>query len=377
MKQVVSLILILAIMLTIGTPALASMYNPDGYVMYVKTGNGLKLNLRESPDANAKIIGKIPYGEAVSVYPKFLSDKWSHVQYGMLNGYVMKSFLVRNPPKPYVSPTPKPTTKPTPKPTATPQPKPEELLQKELNAARALGLVPVGMIDAGNVTWGELNELLSNAIRLKNRNMSAQRMHVYLSRSEYEQANCGAAFDVVLRGVAAAEMYGALMDMGEQNPAFNHSNDPFIADVTDIALCQEYAGRASGYDAADWRTIPLINMVTTIIDNADTMSGMHVMSLDNEYDFLPNNPLTRTDAILAVYRLYRSFNTQLGTVTVVHQRQANLRAAPSMRAEIIGKADPGAVYGVIRIEADGWYQIVLPSGKTAYIAAGMVSFVMQ
>lgn len=373
MKKIMSLFLALVIMLGIGTAALASIYNPDGYVMYVKTGNGLKLNLRENPEDEAKIIGKIPYGEAVSIYPQFLSDTWSHVQYGMLNGYVKKSFLVNNPPKPYVVPTPKPT----PKPIVTPQPKPEDLLHKELNAARTLGLVPVGMIDVGNVTWGELDELLTNAIRLKNRNTSAQRMHVYLSRSEYQQANCGAAFDVVLRGVAAAEMYGALMDMGEQNPAFNHSNDPFIADVTEIALCQEYAGRASGYDAADWRTIPLITMVTTIIDNADMMSGMHVLSLDKEYDFLPNNPLTRADAILAVYRLYRSFNTQLGTVTVVHQRQANLRAAPSMQAEIIGKADPGAVYGVIRIEADGWYQIVLPSGKTAYIAAGMVSFEMQ
>lgn len=373
MKKPMSLVLILAIVLTIGTSALASMYNPDGYVMYVKTGNGLKLNLRESPDADARIIGKIPYGEAVSVYPQFLSDKWSHVQYSMLNGYVMKSFLVSKLPKPYVAPT----AKPTPKPTVAPQIKPEDLLQQELNAARTLGLVPVGMIDAGNVTWGELDELLASAIRIKNKNMSAQRVHVYLSRSEYQNANCGAAFDVVLRGVAAAEMYGALMDMGESNPAFNHSNDPFIADVTDIALCQEYAGRASGYDAADWRTIPLITMVTTIIDNADTLSGLHVLSLDHEHDFLPNNPLTRTDAILAVYRLYRSFNTQLGTVTVVHQRQANLRAAPSMQAEIIGKADPGSVYGVIKIEAHGWYQIVLSNGKTAYIAAGMVSFEMQ
>lgn len=373
MKKAMILFLALMITLTVVTSAQASMYNPDGYRMYVKTGNGLKLNLRESPEADARIIGKIPYGEAVIIYPQFLSDKWSHVQYGMLNGYVMKSFLVGHPPKPYVSPTAKPTSKPT----ATPQPKPEDILKQELDAARALGIVPVGMIDAGNVTWGELDEMITNAVRLKNRNASAQRMHVYLTRSEYQAANCGAAFDVVLRGVAAAEMYGALMDMGESNPAFNHSNDPFIADAADIALCQEYAGRAAAYDAADWRTLPLVFMVTTVIDNMDTISGKHILSLDHEQDFLPNNPLTRTDAILAIYRLYRSFNTHLGTVTVVHQRQANLRAAPSMQAEIIGKANPGSIYSVTKIEADGWYQIMLPNGKTAYIAAGMVSFEMQ
>ena len=45
-----------------------------------------------------------------------------------------------------------------------------------------------------------------------------------------------------------------------------------------------------------------------------------------------------------------------------------------MNAEIIGKADPGNVYEVVGIPSNGWYQIIAPNSRTAYIAAGMVSF---
>jgi uncharacterized protein YgiM (DUF1202 family) len=48
-----------------------------------------------------------------------------------------------------------------------------------------------------------------------------------------------------------------------------------------------------------------------------------------------------------------------------------------MKAAIVGKADPGNVYEVVGIPADGWYQIMLPNGTTACIAAGMVSFTMN
>jgi len=67
----------------------------------------------------------------------------------------------------------------------------------------------------------------------------------------------------------------------------------------------------------------------------------------------------------------------MGTVLATHSRQANLRANPSMKAAIIGKADPGNVYVVVAIPSNGWYQIMLPNGTTAFIAAGMVSFTMN
>lgn len=358
-------------------PAAASIYDPDAYPMYVKTPDGKQLNMREEPDPNARVLTKIPYGAEVTVYPDILGMVWNHVQYGMYNGYVKTEFLTDRQPKPFITPTPKPTAKPTPKPTPTATPSPAELIAREIQAARSLGLVPQGMLSEGNVTWQELDGLLTNAVRLKSKNPAAIRSHVYLTLEEYQAASAGAQFNIVLRGVAAAEMYGALIDMGDENPRQDHFHDPYIADADDIGLAQGYAGVVTTDDSSDWRQLPMLDMVITVLDHADTTSGNPVMSIDAEHLFFPTHPLTRTDAILGVYRLHRSFHTGIGTVLVTHTRQANLRAEPSMKATIVGKADPGNVYEVVGIPTNGWYQIMLPNGTTVFIAAGMVSFTMK
>jgi uncharacterized protein YgiM (DUF1202 family) len=376
MKRVICLLTALFLMAAM-LPATASIYDPDAIIMYVKTPDGNKLNMREEPDPNAKILTKIPYGAEVTVYSDILGMIWYHVQYGMFNGYVKTEFLTDRQPKPFITPTPKPTAKPTPTPTPTATPSPAELIAREIEAARSLGLVPQGMLSEGNVTWQELDGLLTNAVRLKSKNPGAIRSHVYLTLEEYQAANAGAQFNIVLRGLAAAEMYGALIDMGEENPRLNHSHDPYIADAADITMAQEYAGVVTTADSSDWRQLPLLDMVITVLDHADTTSGKPVLSIDAEHLFFPTHPLTRTDAILGVYRLYRSFHTGIGTVVVTPTRQANLRAEPSMKAAIVGKADPGNVYEVVGIPTNGWYQIMLPNGTTVYIAAGMVSFTMN
>ncbi len=370
MKKVLSLLFVLILLASL-LPVTASINVPSS-TMYVKTANGKTLNLREQPDENAKVIAKIPYAAEVQVYSDFLGMVWYHVQYGMYNGYVKTEFLSETKPRPHVTPTPRPTVKPTP----TRTPSPEEEAANEIAAAKALGLVPQGLTAEGNVTWQELDQLLTNAIRLKNKNSAADRSHVYLSLAEYQAASAGFDFNIVLRGVAAAEMYGALIDMGESDPAFNHSNDPFVADSAAIALCQEHAGISSNV-VGDWRALPMLDMVLTIIDNVDAVSGKPVMALDADHEFHPNNPFTRTEAIQAVYRLYNSFYQFLGKVTVTHTRQANLRAQPSMDAAIVGKVNPGEVYNVVSIPKTSWYEIQLQNGKTVFIAAGMVSFRMN
>jgi hypothetical protein len=229
----------------------------------------------------------------------------------------------------------------------------------------------------GNCTWQELDGLITNAIRLKNKNPAAIRNHVYLTLADYQAANAGAQFNIVMRGVAAAEMYGALIDMGEMNPMASHANDPYIADAGNIDLCQQYAGVDLDPGSADWRALPMLDMVTVILDHVSGVSGKPVMTIDADHDFLATHALTRADAILAVSRLYHSLHTGIGMVTVTHYRQANLRAQPSMKAAIVGKVDPGAVYEVIDIPKEGWFHIQLPNGTTAYIAAGMVSFMMN
>lgn len=376
MKKLFSLIAVLILLAAMAMlPASASIYDPDAYTMYVRTPDGKNLNLREEPDANAAILAKIPYGVDVLVYSDYVGQ-WLHVQYGLYNGFVKAQFLSEYRPDPYEPPTPKPTPKPTPRPTPTAPPTPEELIAREIAAARSLGLVPQGMKSEGNCTWQELDGLLTNAIRLKNKNSAAIRNHVYLTLDDYQTSNAGAAFNIVLRGVAAAEMYGALIDMGEYDPASQHANDPYIADAADIDLCQQYAGINAVPDS-DWHAIPMLDMVLTILDHVDGASGKPVMSIDLDHDFFATHPITRTEAILGVYRLYHSFHTGIGMVTVTHYRQANIRANPSMKAPIVGKVNPGDVFEVIDIPQNDWYHIQLPNGATAYIAAGVVSFAMN
>lgn len=369
MKRILSILAIIGIMVAM-LPA-AALINVPTSTMYVKTANGKPLNLREEPDLHARIVVKIPYGTEVKVYTDFVGMVWYHVQYGLFTGYVKAGFLVARKPKPFVTPTPRPTVKPT----VTPMPSEGELISREIAAARSLGLVPQGMKTEGNCTWQELDALLTNAIQLKTRDFTAYRKHVYLSLTEYRNSRAGAEYDIVLRGVAAAEMFGALIDIGGDDPRQGHFDDPYIADAADISFCQAYAG----IDAApgDWRTLPMLNMVMTIVAHVDSTSGKSVMALTTDHEFFPNHPLTRTEAILGAYRLTNAFSHALGMVTVTHQRQANLRAGPSMQAAIVGKVDPGDMYPVVEFPGQGWYKIMLPNGTMAYIAAGMVAFEMR
>ena len=235
MKRILSLMTLLALLLGL-LPASASIYDPNSGSMFIKTANGKSVNMREEPSTDAKVITSIPYGRSVVVYSGFVSGQWSHVQYGMFNGYVMTRFLTGEKPAPFTPPTPKPT----PRPTATPSP--EQRRANEIKEAQKLGIVPQGMKTDGIATWDDLNNLLTNVVRLKTKNPAAQRTHVYLTREEYEASGAGAQYNIVLRGVAAAELYGVLLDIDDNKHSLNLTNDPYIADYADIQLAQQYAG---------------------------------------------------------------------------------------------------------------------------------------
>lgn len=65
---------------------------------YVKTSNGLSLNIRSSRKTHSdNIIGHIPYGEKVTVLRDYSS--WAYVKYGNIKGYVVKSALSSSKPK--------------------------------------------------------------------------------------------------------------------------------------------------------------------------------------------------------------------------------------------------------------------------------------
>lgn len=410
MRRLLAAALLLAVLAGLMNVS-ASIYDPNALTMYVKTADGKPAVLREKPNAKGKELAKIPYGAKILVYSDFVSMEWSHVQYEMFNGFIPNKLIVEKKPKPFHPPTPKPapptrkpvapthkpvkpthkpvtptrrpgptpvpvpTRKPTPLPTRIPSPR--DLRAAEILAARKLGLVPPGMKADGTATWDDLNTLLTNVIRLKNGNSLAQRSHVYLNLEEYLAGGAGAQFNFVLRGVAAAEIYGALMDMGIPDPAANHSNDPFIADAQEAFTTQQYAGRDVPYTPDDWRTKDLLSMIITVMDYTDASTGKGVMEMDDSHLFRPNQPLTQEDAILAAYRLYHSYSAYVGTVLVTHGRDVNLRAKPSMNADILGTTAPGTTYPVVAIEKGGWYKIQLPDSRTCYIAAGMVAFSQQ
>ena len=251
MKRILSLVTALFLLAAL-LPATASIYDPDAVIMYVVTPDGNKLNMREQPDPNAKVLTKNPYGAEVTVYSDFLGMVWYHIQYGMFNGYVKTEFLTDRHPKPFITPTPKPTAKPTQKPTPTPTPSPAELIAREIQAARSLGLVPQGMLSEGNVSWQELDGLLTNAVRLKSKNSAAIRSHVYLTLEEY-QAPVSAP-NIVRAVWRRRRMYTALIDMGDGNPALNHSHDPILPmPPTSFDRSTRVGGRRGQFG---WRRLP-------------------------------------------------------------------------------------------------------------------------
>ena len=85
MKKIICLLSVLILLASL-LPATASINSPSS-TMYVKTGNGKTLNLREQPDANAKVIAKIPYAAEEQEYADLLGMVWYHVLYGMYNVY--------------------------------------------------------------------------------------------------------------------------------------------------------------------------------------------------------------------------------------------------------------------------------------------------
>ncbi|MEA5000024.1 MAG: SH3 domain-containing protein [Candidatus Limiplasma sp.] len=81
--------------------------------LYVYTGNGKSLNVRDYPSKDGNIIGSLAYGSSVEVDDGFVGSSWAHVYTAHGDGYCMFRYLVDYKPTPH----PKPTTtpKPTPK----------------------------------------------------------------------------------------------------------------------------------------------------------------------------------------------------------------------------------------------------------------------
>ena len=133
-KKVLSLFLALALLLSwavlssADTPnskvSSTSPGNGEPVTMFVVTDNGLPLNVRSDPWVADNVIGKAPYGSALSVV-YFMENGWVAILWaGYGQAYVQGRYLQWYTPEDPVTPrptaTPKPTAKPTAVPTATP-----------------------------------------------------------------------------------------------------------------------------------------------------------------------------------------------------------------------------------------------------------------
>ena len=113
MKRLLTLMMAVLMLMSLLAPLTASAV----YEMYVYTSNGGRLNVREEPSANSKVVGHYDYGEMVPI-DHDLGNGWAEVVWGSVPAYVQTRYLVAAKPAP--APTKAPATA-TPKPTMSPE----------------------------------------------------------------------------------------------------------------------------------------------------------------------------------------------------------------------------------------------------------------
>lgn len=110
MKKLLSILLAMLLVLMTLIPCFASADS----VMYVKTGNGKNLNVREKPNYGAEVMYTLKYGTKVRVLTGSspMGSRWVFVEpVGYSNGgYVVASFLTDVKPGAYVNPVEDPNT---------------------------------------------------------------------------------------------------------------------------------------------------------------------------------------------------------------------------------------------------------------------------
>ena len=93
MKKLIIAVMILVTVLALAVPAFAAD-NATGFGidMWVNCADGYRLNVREQPDLNGRLITRFDCGTKVTI----LSDAgngWVYVTNGQVTGYVMRKFL--------------------------------------------------------------------------------------------------------------------------------------------------------------------------------------------------------------------------------------------------------------------------------------------
>ena len=127
MKKVLVWILLAALMLPVLASVVPETYAVGGQTMYVKTSNGKAVTVRAEPNKKAKAVGKVKYGQKVTVDVTYVGVLgWLKISWGNKTGFLQSRYLVEEKPAPYV------------KPTLSPKEKKAEL-RKELKSEKEVG----------------------------------------------------------------------------------------------------------------------------------------------------------------------------------------------------------------------------------------------
>ena len=112
MRKVLVWILILALMLPVMASIVPETYALGAQTMYVKTSNGKAVTVRAEPNKKAKAVGKVKYGEKITVDLTYVGmEGWAYIHFGSKYGFIQTLYLVDEKPAPYVKPTMSPEEK--------------------------------------------------------------------------------------------------------------------------------------------------------------------------------------------------------------------------------------------------------------------------
>ena len=100
MKKLLSIAIILVTVMALMVPAFADNATGFGKEMWVNCADGYRLNVREQPNINARLITRFDCGTKVRILED-VGNGWVYVTNDKVTGYVMKKFLQENKPGKY------------------------------------------------------------------------------------------------------------------------------------------------------------------------------------------------------------------------------------------------------------------------------------
>ena len=104
MKKLISIAMILVVLASMMLPLAASAEDPAGHAyMWVNCADGRRLNVREAPNTDAKVLYRVDSGKKIQILStSYMPAGWAYVkQDGKVCGYVMTKFLVAAKPGKY------------------------------------------------------------------------------------------------------------------------------------------------------------------------------------------------------------------------------------------------------------------------------------